>query len=125
MTIKDLIGYQLVSIYDTMITVRKGNSIYELYIEQDYGGCCGFNEVSTSLLISETEVKRNPVITDVVIENGNGDGYQTTAKITFFGEYKTLAELNALSSSGSGWCYGASVSVVCKALDMEETITQY
>ncbi len=124
MTLKDLIGYQLISIDDIKIVVRKGNSTYELLIDEDYGGCCGYNELNTKLFMSEDELARNPIITNVSMKDtddecGNG------AKITFYGEAKALAELNSYSSSGSGWCYGACVTVKCKALDMDEIITSW
>ena len=119
----NLIGYQLVSIDDTKIVVRKGNSTYELLIEDDNGDCCGYNDFNTKLLISETELERNPVITNVEVEEDEDDGM--SAKVTFFGEYKPVAELNSFSFSGSGWCYGACVSIVCKELDMDEIITQW
>lgn len=124
MNLKELIGYQLVSIDDTRILVRKGDSTYELIIEEDYGDCCGYNEIDTKLLISNDELERNPIITNVITED-NDDGWSYEAKITFFGESKPLAELNSLSSSGSGWCYGACVTIVCKDLNMSETITQW
>lgn len=123
MELKDLIGYQLVSIDDTKIVVCKGNSTYELLIEDDYGDCCGYNDFSTKLLISETELERNPIITNVVIEEDDDDGM--SAKVTFFGECKPVAELSSFSFSGSGWCYGACVTIVCKELDMNEIITQW
>jgi glutamine cyclotransferase len=46
-------------------------------------------------------------------------------KITLFGLDRTLAELNAFSYSGSGWGYGSSMSVMCKALEMDEILTQW
>lgn len=130
MELKDLVGYQLVSIDDVKIVVRKGNSEYTLCINEDYGDCCGYNEFSTKLLVSEDELVRNPIITNVEVEETiarreenwfDGQG----AKITFFGEVKPIAELDSFSSSGSGWCYGACVTIVCEALEMDETITSW
>ena len=126
MTIKGLIGYQLVSIDDESIVVKKGDSIYKLLITEDYGDCCGYNELSTKLLISNDELNRNPVITNVILESEeDGYGEYDKAKVTFFGEFKPLAELDSLSSSGSGWCYGACVTIECDVLDMYQEITRW
>ena len=62
MTCKDLIGYQLVSINDEEIIVRK---------------------------VGKEELNHNPIITNV-------------------------ESVNSYSSSDSGWCYGACVTVECK-----------
>lgn len=128
MNIKDLVGYQLVSINDSAITVRKGDTEYTLHINEDYGDCCGYNEISTKLLVSEDELARNPIITNVEVESDSSDessGCGDSAKITFFGEMKALAELDSFSSSGSGWGYGACVTVECESLELYNTITSW
>ena len=125
MTCKDLIGYQLVSIDDYRIVVRKDDTKYTLYIEEDYGDCCGYNEIATKLLISETELNRNPIITNVEITEEDGDSDGMSGRIAFFGEYKPLAVLDTYSSSGSGWCYGACVWVQCDALEINETVSSW
>lgn len=126
MTCKDLIGYQLVSIDNTEIVVQKGDEIHTLHIVENYGDCCGFNEVSTELFIDDTDTKRNPVITNVEIDSGEHPYASCdSVKITFFGEYKPIARLNSLSSSGSGWCYGACVTIVCDSLDIDEQISRW
>lgn len=126
MKLKNLVGYQLMSINDDAIIVknRETGHIHVLGIEDWYGDCCGFNEIETKLLVSEDELTRNPIITNVVTESKSG-GCSERAKITFFGEVKALAELNSRSSSGSGWQYGACVTVVCKSLNMDEVITSW
>jgi hypothetical protein len=124
MKLKDLIGYQLVSINQEKIIVRKGDKEYTLFITEDYGGCCGYNEINTNLLVSETELANNPIITNVETDGedyGNGD----RAKLTIFGVYKPLAVVESHSSSGSGWRYGACVSIICDALKIEETLTEW
>lgn len=124
MKIKDLIGFQIVSIDEEQIVVSKDGVTHTLEIYQDTGDCCGFNEVTTSLLISSDELSKNPVIVDVeFIRTTDGDCYGDGCKLTFFGEYNPIATLNSYSSSGSGWCYGASVSLVCKPLDLAATVT--
>ena len=46
-------------------------------------------------------------------------------KLTFFGEHKAIAEVNSLSSSGSGWCYGACVTLRCRETGEEHMLTSY
>jgi hypothetical protein len=128
MNIKDLVGYQLVSINDNAIVVRKGDSEYTIQINEDYGDCCGYNEINTKLLVSEDELVRNPIITNVEMEidsSDASDGWGNSAKITFFGEVKPIAEMDSFSSSGSGWGYGACVTIVCEALEMNEVVTSW
>ena len=125
MTCKDLIGFQLVSIDNDKIVVRKGNHEHTLYINEDYGDCCGYNEITTKLLISETELHRNPVITNVEITKESGEYDGASGKIAFFGEYKPMAEVESYSSSGSGWQYGACVWIECEALEINEEISSW
>ena len=126
-TIKNLVGYQLISIDASHIVVKKGDKHYVLEIEDDYGGCCGFNNINTQLLISAEELNRNPIITNVTMENEDSDEYYSgdAMKVTFFGEAKPIAELYSFSYSGSGWGYGACVTIKCKALKLEEVITSW
>ena len=88
------------------------------------GDCCGFNQLSTNLFISDEELRRNPVITNIESID-TSEREEDSVKIAFFGEYKEIAEVNSLSSSGSGWCYGACVWVVCKQTNEKVTITSY
>ena len=125
MTCKDLIGYQLVSIDDTKIVVRKDNTEYVLNIEEDYGGCCGYNEIATKLLISDTELNRNPIITNVEMTEEEDDYDGMSGKLTFFGEYKPMAVVDTYSSSGSGWCYGACVSIHCDVLGINDELSSW
>lgn len=126
MNIKDLVGFQLVGINDSCITVRKNNEQYTLDIDEDYGGCCGYNEIETKLLVTDEELERNPIITDIIFDSSDRDkSYGDSMKITFFGEVKPLATLDSFSSSGSTWMYGACVSIKCKAIDLDEVITEW
>ena len=126
MTLKDLIGYQLVSINDIKIVVRKNDSEYVLSIMDDEGDCCGFNEIETKLLISDTELNRNPIITNVEKEEKvDEDDDSMRGKLTFFGEYKPMAAVESYSSSGSGWCYGACVNIYCKELGINEELSSW
>ena len=125
MSCKNLIGCQLVSIDDTAIVVQKNNVQYTLKILPYEGDCCGYNDITTQLLIDETETNRNPVITRVeLIANEEGNDY-SVGKLTLFGEYKPIATVNTLSSSGSGCCYGACVTICCDMLGINEMLSQY
>lgn len=125
MRIAELIGYQLVSIDDEKIVVKKDGNTYTLHIVEDEGGCCGFNEIETSLFISNEELNRNPIITNISMEVSDDEDESEKCKVTFFGEAKELARVNTLSSSGSGWSYGATVSLVCDALELDETLSSW
>lgn len=125
MTCKDLIGYQLVFIDDENIVVRKDNTEYVLNIKEDSGDCCGYNEITTKLLISETELNRNPIITNVEIDEVEDEWEGMNVKLTFFGEYKPIAIVDTFSSSGSGWCYGACVSINCEVLGINEILSSW
>lgn len=124
-SVTDLVGYQLVSIDDKRIVVKKNDRTYELDIVNEQMGCCGYNRINTRLLISDDELARNPVITNVESGTALVGGYAQSCLVTFFGEAKPLAELSTYSSSGSGWCYGACVTVRCKRLRLEETLSQW
>lgn len=124
-SITDLVGCQLVSIDDKNIVVKKGERTYELDIVDQPISCCGYNRINTQLLISGDELERNPIITNVESHTDLVGGYAQSCLVTFFGEAKPLAELSTYSSSGSGWCYGACVTVRCKQLRLEETLSQW
>lgn len=116
-----LIGAKLISVSDYEIKIEKDHKVYTLNIEQEQGGCCGYSEVETKLLINE---KSKPVITK--IEFDRNDNYENdTCLITFFGEYKPLATINSCSGSGSGYYYGACVTIECRDLDICEVITEW
>ena len=120
-----LIGSKLISFDNDGFSVILPNGEHRDFVfDEDYGDCCGYNELSTELLISADELSNNPIITN--IEKSDTSGYdEDSVKITFFGECKKIAEVNSLSSSGSGWCYGACVWVTCKQTNEKETITSY
>lgn len=133
MNIKDLVGYQLADISANGIIVKKGGKTFIIKVNKTEDGseCCDYNKIETSLFIDRKELFRNPIITNVEICDNDelvsntawGDGDAKT--ITFFGENKALAEFNSLSSSGSGWDYGATVKLVCKDLQIDEIVTTW
>lgn len=123
MEITDLIGYQLVDLNEKEIIVQKNGKRFSIEIDDDFGDCCGYNVIRAHLYIS-SEVKRNPIITDIYKENED-TGYNNRCCITFFGEEETLAKLYTESSSGSGWCYGAAVTLKCKDLKINEVLSEW
>ena len=122
--LEKLIGAQIVKVNETSIEVRLDDKAHELEIDTDYGGCCGYAEFKTNLLYSEDDA-RNPIITNVelVAKEGNYDGEQTI--ITFYGENKELANIESEAGSGSGWAYGACVTLRCKTLNIDETLAEW
>lgn len=120
-----LLGSQLVSFSDKGIKVRKNDKEYLLEITEDSGECCGYNELSAKCFF-EAGSERNPIITNVLIERENSeDLFGENCVLTFFGEDKQLAEVNSYSSSGSGWQYGACVTIKCDALKLEEVLSEW
>lgn len=125
MELKDLIGYKLEKINDEEIIVSKENQLYTLKFEENEGDCCGYNKLETNLLIDE---KNKPIITNVKYKDISGEttfGDDDTIEITFFGENKEIAKIKSMSSSGSGWCYGACVTIKCKELNINETLSEW
>ena len=121
-----LIGMQLVSWEDAKKTlvVQKGEERFKLvFDDSDEGDCCGYNEFFVELIASDDELKRNPVITNVSAERSGVDEDFDSLKITFLGESKKIMSISSVSGSGSGWCYGAIVTVKCEALAIDETVT--
>ena len=125
MTIKDLIGFQMVSITEEKIVVRKDGVEHVLDIVEYEGDCCGFNTIERLLMIDAEELSRNPVITDIVRRDPDYGGEGDACEITFFGESKPLAALNTYSRRGSGWQYGATVRIVCKPIGLDETLSSW
>lgn len=123
--LENLIGSKLVSFNEKGFSVILPNGERRDFVfGEDYGDCCGYNELLAELLISADELSNNPVITNIekIDTSGSDDD---SIKIVFFGEVKKIAEINSLSSSGSGWCYGACVWVTCKQINESEILTTY
>jgi hypothetical protein len=118
-----LIGSQIVNVGDDYIEVKKDDEFFKLEIISDDGDCCGFAEFTTNLLYSQNDL-RNPIITNVTKED-DGNSYGDSSVITFFGESKPLATIESNAGSGSGWEYGAYVSLECKLLDIDETLASW
>lgn len=132
MNIKDLVGYQLADINENGIIVKKNGRKFIIKVDKtaDDRNCCDYNEIKTKLFIDRKEMFRNPVITNIEISDNDDLAHETRCggdakTITFFGESKPLAEFNSLSSSGSGWEYGATVKLVCEDLQIDEIVTEW
>ena len=121
-SLKDLVGFTLIDLNERGMVVEKDGHKFVLLFIEDEGDCCGYSEISTSLYM---DGQCNPVITDVQYMSSNDFSDGDSMKITLFGLDRALAELNAFSYSGSGWEYGSSMSVMCKALEMDEILTQW
>jgi len=119
-----LVGAQLKKLDDNGFTVVKNNKEYHFKFDRDEGDCCGYTEIETRLYVSNSELKNNPIITKVT-QKENDDGEEDLGVITLYGEYKPIGEIIAQTSSGSGWCYGATVSVRCELAGVDEIISQY
>ncbi|MCP1159303.1 hypothetical protein [Bacillus infantis] len=121
--LENLIGAQILNITDDCIEVKKGDEIFKLEITSEGGDCCGYADFTTNLLYSPNDL-RNPIITNVIrVDEDNG--WQDSSVITFYGESKPLATIESNAGSGSGWNYGAFVSLHCKALDIDETLASW
>ena len=118
-----LVGMQIVSIEDEVITVESasGTKQHKLKISSNPSDCCGWASFEAKLFF-EPGNQRNPVIVAVGQDhNDSNDG--KVNKITFFGEGKPgkntiLATIDSAAGSGSGWPYGACVTITCKELGM-------
>ena len=120
-----LIGSKLISFDNDGFSVILPNGEQRDFVfYEDYGDCCGYNELSTELLISADELSNNPIITNIE-KTDTSECDEDSVKIAFFGECKKIAEVNSLSSSGSGWCYGACVTLVCEETRLSKILSSW
>lgn len=124
-----LLGMRLEELTEDYMVVSDSKGKYKLEFVKYDGDCCGYSDVETKLYLDETK-KENPIITKIESNRINGEG--DFLDVTMFGCYKLyveqekkLAELNFASSSGSGWAYGAAITVRCKALNITEEVTSW
>lgn len=121
--LEKLIGAQILTINDDSIKVKLGEDTFNLEIISYDGDCCGYADFKTNLLYSEND-RRNPIITNIELEDK--DCYDGESSIiTFYGESKPLATIESEAGSGSGWSYGAFVSLTCKELDIDENLASW
>lgn len=118
-----LIGSQLVGVSEDLIKVMKDGIVYNLELESYQGECCGSAEFDITFF-DEEDIKNNPVITNV-IHKREGNSWSENCELTFFGLNKEILNITAEATSGSGYMYGASVTIYCKSLDIEEEIVSH
>lgn len=121
--LKELIGAQIVSIDETRITVELLGKKYTLELDSDDGDCCGYADFTTTMLYSKNDIN-NPIITDIKFLNNDYPSFNTSI-ITFYGSNKELAHIESEAGSGSGWSYGACVSIRCKDLNIDESLADW
>lgn len=127
-----IIGSQLIGETSSGLLFKKDDKVFELEIDTYNGDCCGYAEFNKTLFISDSEPYRNPVITKVDYSNSATDYRDPrdsdwdigceTCEVTLFGENAEIAKISAIAGSGSGWKYGACVSVECPILGIREII---
>lgn len=121
-SLRKLVGMTLIDLNSGGFTVQdKDGERLHFIFDEDEGGCCGYNEIRTTLSMS----RRNPPAITKVQYQDISAGDEDAVIITFFGLDREIAEIFSKSSSGSGWAYGASVSVKCREINFNEVITQY
>lgn len=121
-----IIGAQLVRLDEKGFEVKKDDNLYHFDFIETEGDCCGYNDISTQLFISEEELARNPAIMKYeIIEDDGVHEEGSYFRLIFFGEVKKMAEVETYSSSGSGWSYGAAVSCLCRETNEEEILSSW
>lgn len=121
----ELIGAQLISFDKDKFKVKTAKGKVRTFIlDEDEGDCCGYNEVVSTLLIDKKELANNPIITDITeIDAEECEGNRHI--LTLVGISKPLAEIDAYSSSGSGWCYGACVTLKCEETRLSKILSSW
>ena len=127
--LEELIGARLTKIDESGFEVLLTNGEKRNFVfEEDYGDCCGYNDIKTNLTISDDELAKNPIITEVVRANPMKPKFYDDCdviEITLMGEDKPIAEILCESGSGSGWQYGAFCWVRCIETSETETLTSW
>lgn len=121
-----LIGSYLVELSEAGFTIKgKDGKERHFVFEQDEGDCCGFNEITATLFFNPNDKKNLPAITNIDLLEDECADEGNSLRITFFGLAKKLAMIESYSSSGSGWEYGATVTLVCKETGAEATVISW
>ena len=119
-----LIGARLVTADDAGFeVVASDDKRYRFNFESYEDDYCGYNTISSNLLI-EDESEQNPRITKIR-HTTDDDNYSQKCEITFFGMSKPIYTAAIESSSGSGYCYGATVRLTCKECSFDEILTSW
>lgn len=122
--LEKLIGAQILTVNEDSIEVKLNDEVFKLEIISNDGDCCGYAGFTTNLLYSENDF-RNPIITNVELDNSEKNYDGDSSIITFYGESKALATIESEAGSGSGWNYGAFVALKCKALGIDEDLASW
>jgi hypothetical protein len=121
----ELIGAQLISFGKDKFKVKtEKGKVRTFVLDEDEGDCCGYNEVVSTLLIDKKELRNNPIIT-AIKESDTEEDDGNRHILTLVGISKPLAEINSYSSSGSGWCYGACVTLECKETRLSKILSHW
>lgn len=126
LNLNSLIGAQLIFFNNIGFVVRMPTGEIRSFAYVEYGGdCCGYNELETSLFFDEGDLAiHNPVIVNVTCEErGMSTGHQVT--VTFYGANRKIAMIDSYSGSGSGWCYGANVTLQCIETGEETILSEW
>lgn len=122
----ELIGAQLISFDKDKFKVKTAKGKVRTFVlDEDEGDCCGYNEVVSTLLIDKKELANNPIITDIKENDIDDSGEGNRHIFTLVGISKPLAEIDSYSSSGSGWCYGACVTLVCEETRLSKILSSW
>ena len=121
-----LIGSYLVELSEAGFTIKgKDGKERHFVFGQDEGDCCGFNEITATLFFNPNDKKNLPAITNIDLLEDECADEGNSLRITFYGLAKKLAMIESYSSSGSGWEYGATVTLVCKETGAEAMVTSW
>lgn len=118
-----MIGSRLINITDECMIFEKDGADFVAYFDTCDGDCCGYADIKNTLLFDNSS-EINPIITKIE-KDDTGSSYHDACKITLFGMDKAIATIEAEAGSGSGYCYGACVTVECKGLDLHEDICSW
>lgn len=114
-----LIGARIVQLSEDEIVVRdKDGETFDISFHTDDGDCCGYTDITKELFF-EPNNKNNPIITNWDCFESEEEYGGCRVRMTLFGLKKPLAKYEFECNSGSGWCYGATITAVC-GLDNKE-----
>ena len=125
--LKDIIGAQLSAVTTHSFTVKtSAGKILEFQFEEDEGGCCGYNNLSTTLYFDSDDITNNPVITNFSYETSQSALHPgQSAIITLFGLNRTIAKFDSFSCSDSGYWYGATVTLECQRTNKFSIVSEW
>lgn len=121
-----LIGAQVETLSEDEIVVRdKDGETFDISFHTDDGDCCGYTDITKELFF-EPNNKNNPIITNWDwFESEEHEYGGCRVRLTLFGLKKPLAKYEFECNSGSGWCYGATITAVCGLDDKEVEICSW